>query len=200
VSLALFALVAAIWGVLLIPLARRGHAELAAWATPRDTPARLSRGARPWTTGDPPAEEPDPEAAAALALHARRRAARRRTEARRRRTLLVLAVATAAGLRVWAALGGRWWVAPATAGGLLVAYLAVLVGMAWRRSRATIAWRRARPARLAGREARRWRPGRVHAVRAARAAWRGRAGRRRAARRRASSAAPGCGPVAPTTE
>jgi len=30
VSLALFALVAAIWGVLLIPLARRGHVELAA--------------------------------------------------------------------------------------------------------------------------------------------------------------------------
>ena len=185
-SLALFALVAAIWGVLLIPLARRGHAELAAWATPRDTPARLSRGARPWTTGDPPAEEPDSEAAAALALHARRRAARRRTEARRRRTLLVLAVAAAAGLRVWAALGGRWWVAPATAGCLLVAYLAVLVGMAWRRSRATVAWRRARPARPAEREARRWRPGRAHAV--------------RAARRRARRAAAGCGPVAPTTE
>jgi len=191
VSLALFALVAAIWGVLLIPLARRGRAELAAWAPARDTPARLSRGARPWTAGDPPAGDPpalgpDPEAAAALALHARRRAARRRTEARRRRTLLVLAVATAAGLRVWAALGGRWWVAPATAGGLLVAYLAVLVGMAWRRSRATVAWRRARPARPAEREARRWRPGRAHAV--------------RAARRRARRAAAGCGPVAPTTE
>jgi hypothetical protein len=176
VSLALFALVAAIWGVLLIPLARRGHAELAAWAPQRDTPARLARGARPWTTGDPPADDdPYPEAAAALALHARRRAARRRTAARRRRSLLVLAVATAAGLRAWAALGGRWWVAPAAAGGLLAAYLAVLVGMAWRRSRATIAWRRPRTARLVERGARRWRPGRVRA-------------------------APGCGPVAPTTE
>ena len=71
---------------------------------------------------------------------------------------MVLAVATAAGLRAWAALGGRWWVAPATAGGLLVAYLAVLVGMAWRRSRATVAWRDGRPARLAERRARRWRP------------------------------------------
>jgi hypothetical protein len=158
VSLALFALVAAIWGVLLLPLARRGHAELAAWAPPRDTQARLSRGARPWTTGDPPADDPDPEAAAALALHARRRAARRRAAARRRRTLLLLAVAMAVGLRAWVALGGRWWVAPVAAGGLLVAYLAVLVGMAWRRSRATIAWRRARPARAAAREARRWRP------------------------------------------
>jgi hypothetical protein len=157
VSLALFALVAAIWGVLLIPLARHGHAELAAPPPPRDTPARLARGARPWTTGDPPAGHPDPQAAAALALLARRRAGRRRTATRRRRALLVLAVATAAGLRAWAALGGRWWVAPATAGGLLVAYLAVLVGMAWRRSRARVAWRAARPARAAGRVARRWR-------------------------------------------
>ena len=199
-SLALFALVAAIWGVLLIPLARRGRAELAAWAPERDTPARLSRGARPWTAGDPPADGPDPEAAAALALLARRRATRRRTAARRRRTLLLLAVATAAGLRAWAALGGRWWVAPAAAGGLLVAYLAVLVGMAWHRSRATLARRGARSARLAGREARRRRPG---PVRAAENAWRGRAAaRRRAGRRRASGvgAAPGCGPVAPTTE
>jgi hypothetical protein len=202
VSLALFALVAAIWGILLIPLARRGRAELAAWAPARDTPARLSRGARPWTAGDPPADGPDPEAAAALALLGRRRAARRRTAARRRRTLLVLAVATAAGLRAWAALGGRWWVAPAAAGGLLVAYLAALLGMAWRRSRAGVepARRGARPARLAGRKARRRRPG---PVRAAETAWRGRAaGHRRAARRRASgvSGAPGCGPVAPTTE
>jgi hypothetical protein len=160
-SLALFALVAAIWGVLLIPLARRGHPELAALPLPRDTPARLARGARPWTTGDPPApaeEEPDPQAAAALALRARRRAARRRTAARRRRALLLLAVAAAAGLRVWAAFGGRWWVAPAAAGGLLAAYLAVLVATAWRRTRARTAWRRARPAGLAERAARRWRP------------------------------------------
>jgi hypothetical protein len=158
VSLALFALVAAIWGVLLVPLARHGHAEPAT-PPPRDTPARLARGARPWTTGDPPADEdPDPEAAAALALRARRRAARRRTAARRRRALLLLAVATAAGLRAWAAFGGRWWVAPATAGGVLAAYLAVLVGTAWRRSRARTAWRRPRRASLAERAARRMRP------------------------------------------
>jgi hypothetical protein len=157
-SLALFALVAAIWGVLLIPLARHGHAEPAT-PPPRDTPARLARGARPWTTGDPPAEEgPDPETAAAQALRARRRAARRRMAARRRRALLLLAVTTAAGLRAWAAFGGRWWVAAATAGGLLAAYLAVLVGTAWRRSRARTAWRRPRPASLAERAARRWRP------------------------------------------
>jgi hypothetical protein len=158
VSLALFALVAAIWGVLLLPLARHGHAEPAT-PPPRDTPARLARGARPWTTGDPPAEAgPDPEAAAALALLARRRAARRRTAARRRRALLVLAVATVAGLRAGVAFGGRWWVAPAAAGGLLVAYLVVLVGMAWRRSRARVAWRRAKVAQPARRAARRWRP------------------------------------------
>jgi hypothetical protein len=157
-SLALFALVAAIWGVLLIPLARHGHAELAS-PPPRDTPARLARGARPWTTGDPPAErDPDPDAAATLALLARRRAARRRTAARRRRALLLLGIAAAAGLRAWAALGGRWWAAPAVAGGLLAAYLAVLVTAAWRRSRSRTAWRRARPASLAERAARRWRP------------------------------------------
>jgi hypothetical protein len=161
-SLALFALVAAIWGVLLIPLARHGHADLTTLPPPRDTPARLARGARPWTTGDPPAgEDPDPEAAAALALRARRRAARRRTAARRRRALLALAVATATGLRAWAALGGRWWVAPAVAGGLLAAYLAVLVGVAWRRSRATPVRRDLGPARLAGRVARRRRVGPV---------------------------------------
>jgi hypothetical protein len=136
VSLALFALVAAIWGVLLVPLARG-----AGPAPPprRDRPGRLSRGARPWTTGDLPAADPDPdpdpEAAATLDLRVRRRAARRRTTMRRRRVLLVLAVATAAGLRAWAAAGGRWWVAPVAAGGLLAAYLATLVGMAWRRSR-----------------------------------------------------------------
>jgi hypothetical protein len=96
-SLALFALVAAIWGVLLIPLARRGDAEPAARSPARDTPARIARGACPWSTGDPPAADPDPEgsgepqggapvhreaaAAAALALRPRRR----RTAARRRR-------------------------------------------------------------------------------------------------------------------
>jgi hypothetical protein len=139
VSLALFALVAAIWGVLLVPFARgAGPAPLPR----RDRPGRLSRGARPWSTGDLPAVDPGPDAetAAALALRTRRRAARRRTTARRRRVLLVLAVAMAAGLRAWATAGGRWWVAPVAGGGLLAAYLATLVGMAWRRTR------RARPA------------------------------------------------------
>jgi hypothetical protein len=163
VSLALFALVAAIWGVLLLPLARRGHAEPAAWAPRRDTPARLSRGARPWTAGDPPADDaaPDPEGMAARARRARRRAALRRTAARRRRALLLLAVATAAGLRAWAVLGGRWWVAPAAAGGLLLAYLAVLVAAARRRSLATPRRRGVRRVRLAGRVARRQRLGPV---------------------------------------
>jgi hypothetical protein len=180
VSLALFALVAAIWGVLLIPLARGGHVEPAASAPRRDTPGRLSRGARPWTSGDLPAEDPDPEAAAALALRARRRAARRRTTVRRRRVLLVLAVATAAGLRGWAAAGGRWWVAPVAAGGLLAAYLATLVGTAWRRTR------RARPAgRVAEREAG-TRPAPALDILAPQDPRRGRAG--------------WGGPVAPTTE
>jgi hypothetical protein len=163
VSLALFALVAAIWGILLLPLARRGHAEPAARAPRRDTPARLSRGARPWTAGDPPAGDADaaPEAAVARVRHARRRAALRRTAARRRRALLLLAVATAAGLRAWAVLGGRWWVAPAAASGLLLAYLAVLVMAARRRSRATPGRRAARRVRLAGRVARRRRLGPV---------------------------------------
>jgi hypothetical protein len=163
VSLALFALVAAIWGILLLPLARRGHAEAAAWAPRRDTPARLSRGARPWTAGDPPADDPDsdPEAAASRARCARRRAALRRTAARRRRAPLLLAVATAAGLRAWAVLGGRWWLAPAAAGGLLLAYLAILVAAARHRSRAVTGRRAVRRVRLAGRAARRRRLGPV---------------------------------------
>jgi hypothetical protein len=145
VSLALFALVAAIWGVLLLPLARGG--EPAAPARRRDTPGRLARGARPWTAGDPPdVEDPDPDEAVALALLARRRAARRRAAVRRRRALLVLAAATAAGLRAWAVAGGRWWVAAAAAGGLLAAYLVTLFATAWRRSRPSV--------RLPGRGAR----------------------------------------------
>jgi hypothetical protein len=145
VSLALFALVAAIWGVLLLPLAR-GGGEPAAPARRRDTPGRLARGARPWAGGDPPDEEgPGPDEAGALALLARRRAARRRAAVRRRRVLLVLAAATAAGLRAGAVAGGRWWVA-AAAGGLLAAYLATLFATAWRRSRPGV--------RLPGRRAR----------------------------------------------
>jgi hypothetical protein len=163
VSLALFALVAAIWGILLLPLARRGRAEPAARAPRRDTPGRLSRGARPWTAGGPPAGAADlhPEAAAARVRHARRRAALRRTAARRRRALLLLAVATAAGLRAWAVLGGRWWLAPAAAGGPLLAYLAILVTAARRRSRAVPGRRAVRRVRLPGRAARRRRLGPV---------------------------------------
>jgi hypothetical protein len=163
VSLALFALVAAIWGILLLPLARRGHAEPAAREPRRDTPARLSRGARPWTAGDPPAGDADldPEAAASRRRRARRRAALRRTAARRRRALLLLAVATAAGLRAWAVLGGSWWAAPAATGGLLLAYLVILVAAARRRSRAAPGRRAVRRLRLAGWTARRRRLGPV---------------------------------------
>jgi hypothetical protein len=141
VSLAVFALVVVIWVVLLIPLARRGRAELAAEASQGGL--RLSTGgARPWTTGDLPDPDPDNdpddaalEAAAAAARLARRRAASRRAAGRRRRMLLLLVVATAAGLRAWAALGGRWWLAAATAGGLLATYLLTLAGLGWCRSR-----------------------------------------------------------------
>jgi hypothetical protein len=54
---------------------------------------------------------------------------------RRRRVLLLLAVAMAAGSRAWAVLGGRWWLAAATAGLLLAGYLLTLLGLGWRRSR-----------------------------------------------------------------
>jgi hypothetical protein len=137
VSLAVFALVVVIWVVLLVPLARRGRAELAAQASEGGSRLR-SGGARPWTSGDLPADEPtdeDLEAAAAAAWLARRRAASRRAATSRRRVLLLLAVATAAGSRAWAVLGGRWWLAAATAGLLLAGYLLSLVGLGWRRSR-----------------------------------------------------------------
>ena len=154
-SLAVFALVVVIWVVLLVPLARRGRAELAFEAS--EGGSRLSSGgARPWTGGTFPAEptDEDLEAAATAARLARRRAAARRAATRRRRVLLVLAVATAAGSRAWAVLGGRWWLAAAVAGVLLAGYLLTLAGLGWRRSRR----RRAGVARPAPGRRGRWAP------------------------------------------
>jgi hypothetical protein len=163
VSLAVFALVVVIWVVLLVPLARRGRAELAAEASEGGSRLR-SGGARPWTTGNLPGDDdPDDEgdegdddrsaAAAAAAARARRRAAARRAAVRRRRLLLLLAAATAAGSRAWAVLGGRWGLAAAAAGLLLAGYLLALVGLGWRRARRRRArtGRTARPARGARR-------------------------------------------------
>jgi hypothetical protein len=157
VSLAVFALVVVIWMALLVPLARRGRAELAAEAS--EGGSRLSSGgARPWTSGNLPTEPTDDqlEAAAVAARLARRRAAARRAATRRRRILLVLVVATAAGSRAWAVLGGRWWLAAAVAATLLGGYLLTLAGLGWRRSRR----RRARPggARAAPGRRGRWAP------------------------------------------
>ena len=136
VSLAVFALVVAIWMALLVPLARRGRAELAAGASQGGS--RLSSGgARPWTTGNLPAEPTDDELAAAdlAARLARRCASRRRAAVRRRRVLLALVVATAAGSRAWAVLGGRWSLAAAAVGLLLAGYLLALAGLGWARAR-----------------------------------------------------------------
>jgi hypothetical protein len=148
VSLAVFALVVVIWLVLLVPLARRGRAELALEAS--EGGSRLSSGgARPWTTGNLPSEPTDEELAAAelAARRARRRAVHRRAAARRRRVLLVLVVATAAGARAWAVLGGRWWLAVAVASGALAGYLLTLAGLGWTRARRR---RRTRAAGLRG--------------------------------------------------
>jgi membrane protein YdbS with pleckstrin-like domain len=138
VSLAVFALVVVIWVVLLVPLARRGRAELAAEAS--EGGRRLtSGGARPWTSGNLPAtDEPtdeELEVAALAARLARRRADARPPATRRRRVLLALVLATAAGLRAWAMGGGRWWLAAAATGALLAGYLVTLVGLGWRRAR-----------------------------------------------------------------
>ncbi|HXQ58239.1 MAG TPA: hypothetical protein VOA19_20930, partial [Actinomycetes bacterium] len=129
-SIAVFALVVVIWVVMLVPLARRGRAELAAEASEGGSRLR-SGGVRPWTTGDLPDEptDEDLETAAVAAWLARRRAATRRAATRRRRVLLLLVVATAAGSRAWAVLGGRWWLAAAAAGLLLAGYLLALVGL-----------------------------------------------------------------------
>jgi hypothetical protein len=135
-SLAVFALVVVIWVVLLVPIARRGRAELAIEAS--EGGSRLSSGgARPWTSGNLPTEPVDEEleAAAIAAWLAGRRAATRRAATRRRRVLGVLAMATAAGSRAWVVLGGRWWLAAAVAGLLLAGYLLTLAGLGWRRSR-----------------------------------------------------------------
>ena len=135
-SLAVFALVVVIWVALLVPLARRGRAELAAEASEGGSRLR-SGGARPWTTGDLPDEptDEDLDTAAVAAWLARRRAATRRAATRRRRVLLLLVVATAAGSRAWAVLGGRWWLAAAAAGLLLTGYLLTLAGLGWARAR-----------------------------------------------------------------
>ena len=78
-SLAVFALVVVIWVVLLVPLARRGRAELAAEASAGGS--RLTTGgARPWTSGNLPAtDEPTDEEleAAAVAAGTRRAPGRR---------------------------------------------------------------------------------------------------------------------------
>jgi hypothetical protein len=157
VGLAVFALVVVIWVALLVPLARRGRAELAFEAS--EGGRRLSSGgARPWTTGHQPTEPSDEELeqAAVAARLARRRAASRRAATRRRRVLLALVVATAAGSRAWVALGGRWWLAAAGAGLLLAGYLLTLVTLGWRRARR----RRARAAntRSAPERRERWAP------------------------------------------
>ena len=135
-SIAVFALVVVIWVVLLVPLARRGRAELAAEASEGGSRLR-SGGALPWTTGDLPDEPTDEEleTAAVAAWMARRRAATRRAATRRRRVLMLLVVATAAGSRAWAVLGGRWWLAAAGAGLVLAAYLLTLLAVGWRRAR-----------------------------------------------------------------
>jgi len=133
VSLAVFALVVVVWVVLLVPLARRGRAELAAEASEGGSRLR-GGGARPWTTGDLPVEPSDEDLEAAAWLD-RRRAARRRAATRRRRVLLLLVVATAAGSRAWAVLGGRWWLAAAAAALLLAGYLLTLLSLGGRRSR-----------------------------------------------------------------
>jgi hypothetical protein len=157
VGVAVFALVVVIWVALLVPLARRGRAELAFEAS--EGGRRLtSGGARPWTTGNLPTEPSDEEleqAAVAVRL-ARRRAASRRAATRRRRALLALVVATAAGARAWVAMGGRWWLAAAAAGLLLAGYLLTLITLGWRRSRR----RRARAAatRSAPERRERWAP------------------------------------------
>ena len=152
-SLAVFALVVVIWVALLVPLARRGRAELAAEAS--EGGSRLtSGGARPWTSGNLPTEPTgeELEAAEAAARLARRRASRRRAAVRRRRVLLALAVATAAGSRAWAVLGGRWSLAAAAAGLLLAGYLLTLAGLGWTRARRRHGRAAARPA--AGRRGR----------------------------------------------
>jgi hypothetical protein len=158
VGLAVFAVVVVIWVALLVPLARRGRAELAFEAS--EGGRRLtSGGARPWTTGNLPTEPSDEELeqAVVVARLARRRAASRRAAVRRRRVLLALVVATAAGSRAWVVLGGRWWLAAAGAGLLLAGYLVTLVTVGWRRSR-----RRRDRARAAARPApdrrERWAP------------------------------------------
>lgn len=53
--------------------------------------------------------------------------AHRRAVRRRRQVLLALTIALVAAVRAWYLLGGRWWIAEAVCGALLLAYLVALV-------------------------------------------------------------------------
>jgi hypothetical protein len=134
VSIALFAVAAAIWAAIIVPaVARRLRAERAA-----GPPAVALRGDRLGHVRRLPAPEHRP--------------ARRRPHpavARRRRLLAGLGLLAVAALRAGAAFGGRWWLAAAVAGGLPMAYLAALAGSRRRAGRARRAARRL-PAPAAG--------------------------------------------------
>jgi hypothetical protein len=124
-SIVLLAILAVMWAAFLLPLMSAG---------PRGRPGRPRRrvgggredGWRPARGAErgSPGQRDTP-----------RRLARRRAALRRRRILLALTVALVAAVRTWYLLGGRWWIAEAVTGSLLLAYLSALVVRGRRRYR-----------------------------------------------------------------
>ncbi len=143
-SIVLLTILAVMWAAFLLPLIVPRHRGRPGW--PRRGAIRADgAGWRPAAGSD--------RRASARSGASRRRLARRRAVLRRRRVLLALTIAMATAVRVWFLLGGRWWIAAAVTGALLLAYLGALVGRGWgRRPRA-----RAATAATAARTARRGR-------------------------------------------
>jgi hypothetical protein len=118
-------ILAVMWAAFLLPLIVPGQHGQAGWLR-RGAAAAGADGWRPAGSGqDGPGQLRD----------TRRRLARRRAVLRRRRVLLALTIAVVAAVRAWYLLGGRWWVAEAVTGALLLAYLCALVAQGWRRRR-----------------------------------------------------------------
>jgi len=114
-SIVLLAILAVMGAAFLLPLVvpgQRGHAGDDGW---RPAPGSDHAGSRRRPTA--------------------RQRARGAAALRRRRVLLALTIAVGAAVRAWYLLGGRWWIAWAVTGTLLLAYLGALVVLGWRRHR-----------------------------------------------------------------
>ena len=123
-SIVLLAILAVMWAAFLLPLVapgqrgRSGRPPRAAGA--RDDGWRPARG----SASRGPRRRPT-----------QRQRRRREAALRRRRVLLTLTIAVGAAVRVWYLVGGIWSTVAVVTAALLLAYLATLLVLGWRRHR-----------------------------------------------------------------